>query len=449
MAQQPDELFEIWSKRRLEEHSSAITAGPMPFVVRSDSENENEAELVFLSPEEEVGPLHSAKGDQGASPVLRRSNRKRKLAIYNDSEMSKNSGSKKKKGSSPDPGRSMPKIPRTPQPQGTPEQQTSQTGPQQQQQQQQQQQSGTTPDLPPTLEALLLGMEGRLGSKIDSTNMKVDRALSLAEEATVALADLHRKVAATEENVAGKIGEAEARIMNEVNTKVKTIVLDQLKAAGFDLELTAADLSTRASAGASYAAAAATRSCVQESVGPRRGEELREDKYNEARRALRLWPIENGSWIGLREYLRSRLNMGLDFVDSLEGRLDIRKPREVKGRKPDEYVVVFESRADRDEVKAAAPALAEHREEAGMRLHVPDHLQRQFKALMNLSYDLKTKHKGLKRNIKFDDGTLGLYLDIQIDKDEEWQRIDPEQALEATKGRRGRDRSLALSLIHI
>ena len=86
----------------------------MPFVVRSDSENENEAELVFLSPEEEVGPIQKPGGDQGASPVLRRSNRKRKSAVYCE-DMSKNSGSKKKKGSSPDPGKSMPKIPRTPQ----------------------------------------------------------------------------------------------------------------------------------------------------------------------------------------------------------------------------------------------------------------------------------------------------------------------------------------------
>ena len=83
----------------------------MPFVVRSDSENE--AELVFLSPEEEFSrPTGAeAKGDQGASPVLRRSNRKRKsTTVYCEKEMTKNSG-KKKKSASPDPGKSMPKFP--------------------------------------------------------------------------------------------------------------------------------------------------------------------------------------------------------------------------------------------------------------------------------------------------------------------------------------------------
>ena len=88
----------------------------MPFVVRSDSENEHEAELVFLSPDEEPGPPPGAQQDQGASPILRRSNRKRKsTAAYSESDMSKNSGSKKKKGSSPEVLKSMPKIPRTPQ----------------------------------------------------------------------------------------------------------------------------------------------------------------------------------------------------------------------------------------------------------------------------------------------------------------------------------------------
>ena len=74
----------------------------MPFVVRSDSENE--AELVFLSPDEEPQrPTRPRAGqDQGGSPVLRRSNRKRKsTATFSDGEMSKNSSSKKKK-SSPD-----------------------------------------------------------------------------------------------------------------------------------------------------------------------------------------------------------------------------------------------------------------------------------------------------------------------------------------------------------
>ena len=77
-----------------------------------------------------------------------------------------------------------------------------------------------------------------------------------------------------------------------------------------------------------------------------------------------------------------------------------------------------------------------------MKLHVPDHLQRSFRALMNLAFDLKKHHPDLKRNVKFDDETLDLYLDVQFGKDEDWQRIDAAQALEANKGRQGRTKGI-------
>ena len=117
----------------------------MPFVVRSDSENE--AELVFLSPDEEVtGPQKSGQGgqgDQGASPVLRRSNRKRKsVTAYSETDMSKGSSSKKKKSS---PTKDMPKVTRTPPREG---------------------QAAEQPPGAYDIGALLKGMEDRLAGKI-------------------------------------------------------------------------------------------------------------------------------------------------------------------------------------------------------------------------------------------------------------------------------------------
>ena len=43
---------------------------------------------------------------------------------------------------------------------------------------------------------------------------------------------------------------------------------------------------------------------------------------------------------------------------------------------------------------------------------------------------------------KFDDETLDLYLDVKFGKDEDWQRIDAAQALEANKGRQGRTKGI-------
>ena len=73
------------------------------------ADSDNDDDLVFLSPGE------SPDREQGPFSNLRRSTRKRKSV----GAMSKNSAKKKKGTGSPqskeDPGRPMPKIPRTPQ----------------------------------------------------------------------------------------------------------------------------------------------------------------------------------------------------------------------------------------------------------------------------------------------------------------------------------------------
>ena len=70
-----------------------------------------------------------------------------------------------------------------------------------------------------------------------------------------------------------------------------------------------------------------------------------------------------------------------------------------------------------------------------MRLHVPDHLQKRFQALMNLSYDLKKKRPDLKRNVKFDEDRLDMFMDVQIERDGQWRRIYPDQARTSMKNR--------------
>ena len=118
-------------------------------------------ELVFLSPEEELQEDKAAE-DQGASPQLRRSKRKRKsTASFGGNEM-KNSGSEKKKPS-PDPGKSLPRIPRIPQ---GDQQMQKQQRPQPQEQQQQVQQAAQPQQTPVAragagvdLGGLLVGME--------------------------------------------------------------------------------------------------------------------------------------------------------------------------------------------------------------------------------------------------------------------------------------------------
>ena len=97
-------------------------------------------------------------------------------------------------------------------------------------------------------------------------------------------------------------------------------------------------------------------------------------------------------------------------------------------------------------VKAQAYKLAEFRDEAGMRLHVPDHLQKVFRSLMNLSFDMKKKHPDLKRSVKIDEETLNLYMDIQTAADKGWRRVEAGQAIKAD-GRRQRNGGSAPTLL--
>lgn len=83
--------------------------------MQGDSEDDRD-DVVFLSPDE--SPTNK---DQGASPRLRQSNKKRKSTSAVSTDMSKGSGTKKKKCSPPkesppknNPGKSMSRIPRTP-----------------------------------------------------------------------------------------------------------------------------------------------------------------------------------------------------------------------------------------------------------------------------------------------------------------------------------------------
>ena len=218
---------------------------------------------------------------------------------------------------------------------------------------------------------------------------------------------------------------------------VKVMVEDQLHAAGFDPDLTASGLSTinrtPACTARSYAAIlmdneAATRS-RPEKMKPDRSER-QEDAFWDCRRSLRLWPVPGADRPALLEYLRTKTRMDEDFIDKDLGEVAI-KHRDPKSKVTDEVVVRFETKEVRDMIKANASNLANFRDEAGMRLHLPNHLQKDFKSLMGLSYDLKKRHSDLKRKVKFDESDLGLFMDIQLRKDGPWKRVKPEQARKA------------------
>ena len=134
------------------------------------------------------------------------------------------------------------------------------------------------------------------------------------------------------------------------------------------------------------------------------------------------------------EFLKEKLDLDQESLDEL-GELRLRKQTLTKKQKEagvrDEYCVTFDSKQTRDMIKARAARLANFRDTAGMRLQIPDHLQKDFKLLMGLSYELKQRNPDLKRNVKFDEDELGLFMDVQVKRDGPWRQIKPEQARKA------------------
>ena len=240
--------------------------------------------------------------------------------------------------------------------------------------------------------------------------------------------------------------ESEARMMACVQDTVKDMVLDQLKAAGFDPDLTAGALSSRCVTDVTdrtpvttYATAAKQPAVLLSRTADVQ-QERREERFWQCRRSLRLWPVEGGDSAGLKAFLKEKLRVDANVIDNDLGEVLIRKHKDLKAKTKNEVIVEFDSKETRDMIKSHASNLANYRDEAGMRLHLPNHLQKDFKALMGLSYDLKQKNAGLKRNVKFDEDDLGLFMDVQFKKDGQWKRIKPDQArraLESSGTRRG------------
>lgn len=67
----------------------------------------------------------------------------------------------------------------------------------------------------------------------------------------------------------------------------------------------------------------------------------------------------------------------------------------------------------------------------GVRLEIPAHLRQTFRLLDSHGAELKKRHPTTKRSIKFEDATGSLVLDVKIDDQEGWIRINPNMAEEA------------------
>ena len=150
-----------------------------------------------------------------------------------------------------------------------------------------------------------------------------------------------------------------------------------------------------------------------------------EESYNYHRRTIRLWPVKEPNLLqGVNDFLQSRLKMTGPSLAAL-GKIVVKKEGAADSRFPEEVVVEFENKDQRDMVKASGKHLAGD-SSVGMRINVPGYLMANYRLLSGVGYHIKSSNVDVKRAIKFDDPNRDLMLDIRINN--EWQRITPAEA---------------------
>ena len=150
-----------------------------------------------------------------------------------------------------------------------------------------------------------------------------------------------------------------------------------------------------------------------------------EDKYWEARKSLRVWPVpEPNRVFNLISFLQDRLRLQKGRVGPEHFTLCPVDNSASNAGVVDQVVVVFNSVRLRDEVKSLAKNLASSNRSVGIQLEAPDHLRSHYQTLQKLGYHIKRKHTALRRNVKFDDLNMTLVMDVKLAADPPWKTID-------------------------
>ena len=162
------------------------------------------------------------------------------------------------------------------------------------------------------------------------------------------------------------------------------------------------------------------------------------EKYDRARRSLKIWPIAGRTREELESNLRDFLNRALGITGERMDELGIER-MERTGIPDNETVhnelrIILSSTEARDYIYSRGPRLARYVDEdkkptAGFRVEVPDYLAGEWRLLDDLGYRLKREHgPGTKKYIKYDDYNYSLYLEVRLPGSSNWTRISPESA---------------------
>ena len=167
--------------------------------------------------------------------------------------------------------------------------------------------------------------------------------------------------------------------------------------------------------------------------------EAKQDRYLKARRSFRIWPLDVRSGEIPVNCARRFFILNMKVPAELAKDVEIECVKKAvqshpRSRIHDEYVVIFADTESRDAVKAYANGLASCQGEAGLRLDLTDSLKGSYRILEEHGLSVKNLYgQQTKRNIKFDDRTNDLMMDIKLPDSLKWHNVTIEQAKQAKK----------------
>lgn len=155
--------------------------------------------------------------------------------------------------------------------------------------------------------------------------------------------------------------------------------------------------------------------------------ERKEERYWEARRSLRMWPVIGEDLKkAVIQFLTEKMQcpIGRLAEDDINMKRTLSRP---EANAQEQVRIKFSSVRLGDEFKALARNLA-GQDKVGVQLEPPDYLRTQYQSFQKLAYKLRSKNPGLRRNIKFCNQELCLTMDI-LKPGGEWKTIMIEDAM--------------------
>ena len=171
---------------------------------------------------------------------------------------------------------------------------------------------------------------------------------------------------------------------------------------------------------------------------------VKEERYWEARRSLRIWPVTGENLkLATLSFLHDKLKCTAGRVkpDDIEVTKLTSHPESTA---KEQVLVRFSTIRLRDEVKSLGRNLSGLDKSVGMQIEPPDHLRSHYQAFQKMAFQMKKKHPNLRRNIKFLDIETCLVMDVLTSAESGWRTIMYEDARAVLKKTRARTESITL-----